>query len=287
MLAQIASQAISKIFLISLIFVGASVVPGVCEEQAHLLADGESLELKNMELTFEDNFTKPSVVARPPFSNYNSNAKWLAHTPWNGDFGEARFMDPGPDGPFEFSEKGLKIIARKSTAGQWTSGLICSVDRDGPGQQGFTQKYGYFELRAKLPEGEGAWPAFWLVGSDKSNGSTEIDVLEYYGQFNAGFHTVIHLWKKEAPKHEGYVVDVPPKSLTDTYHTYGVLIDETRTKFYLDRREYLNIPTPDEFRQPMYILVNFALGGGWPIDKMISPAEMSVQYVRAYRQRSH
>ncbi|GJE53287.1 hypothetical protein GOFOIKOB_6365 [Methylobacterium tardum] len=275
-----------KLFLLSIVFLGVNSGPCAAEEQVHLQPGEEQIDLKNMELSFEDNFAEPSVVGRAPFSSFNNHVKWLAHTPWNGDFGEAQFSDPGGNGPFAFSENGLSIIARKSPEGKWTSGLICSVDRDGPGQQGFTQKYGYFEMRAKLPEGAGTWPAFWLVGADKVNGSTEIDVLEYYGQFNAGFHTVLHFWKKVDSRHVGYVVDVPPKSLTSAYHNYGVLITETSTKFFLDGRKYLEFPTPDELRQPMYILVNFALGGGWPIDKMISPAVMSVEYVRAYRQRS-
>ena len=261
--------------------------PQALESEIHLTPEEQAIDLSMMELTFEDDFTRPSIVGRPPFSSYNENTKWLAHTPWNGDFGDAQFIDPGPGGPFEFTKSGLRIVATKAADGKWTSGLICSVDRDGLNQQGFAQKYGYFEFRSKLPEGPGTWPAFWLVGSDKTNGSSEIDVLEYYGKFNAGFHTVLHLWKKEGSKHQGYIVDVEPGSLTSAFHNFGVLITESSTSFYFDRRKYLEIPTPEEYKQPMYILANLALGGGWPIEELTSPAVMSIQYVRAYKQRTN
>jgi len=45
-------------------------------------------------------------------------ARWTAHTPWNGDFGDARFMDPGPDGPFSVSDGILSITARKDADGR-------------------------------------------------------------------------------------------------------------------------------------------------------------------------
>ncbi|WP_187277596.1 glycoside hydrolase family 16 protein [Methylobacterium sp. WL18] len=257
----------------------------VCADdgQNHLRPGNEMISIEEMELSFQDDFQTPSIVSRAPFSNYHKNTKWLAHTPWNGDFGDARFIDPGAGGPFNFTKNGLTITARKTADGAWTSGLICSVDRDGDGQQGFTQKYGYFELRAKLPDGSGVWPAFWLVGTDKSNGSTEIDVLEYYGKYNAGFHTVLHFWSKDAPRHQDFVIDVPAGSLTNSFHDYGILITETTTKFFFDRRKYLEIATPEDFRQPLYILVNLALGGGWPIDDLASPAVMHVEHVRAYK----
>ena len=257
------------------------------EQQIHLKPGLDRIDLSKMDLTFEDKFSVPSVVGKAPFASYNNNIKWLAHTPWNGDFGEAQFIDPGPGGPFEFTNNGLRITARKSAQGKWTSGLICSVDRDGAGQQGFSQKFGYFEMRAKLPNGPGVWPAFWLVGVDKSNGSSEIDVLEYYGKFNAGFHTVLHLWKEGGGKHQGYIVDVAENSLTDSLHDYGVLITEGSISFFLDHQKYLEIETPEAYKQPMYLLANLALGGGWPINDLNSPATMNIEHIRVYKQRAY
>ena len=252
---------------------------------AHLSPNGPRLDLSGYELTFEDTFAKPDIVARGPFSEHFPGMRWIAHTPWNGDFGEARFTDPGPNGPFSFGPDGLLITATKRNDGTWSSGLICSVDRDGPGQQGFSQRYGYFEMRAKLPDGPGTWPAFWLVGVDKSAGSAEVDVLEYYGKFPAGFHTVLHLWKDKDGIKDEHIVDVPSGSLTSAFHDYGVLIGPERMRFFLDGIQYLDVSTPPAFRQPMYILANLALGGGWPTDGLASPAVMRVAHIRVYRDR--
>ena len=249
-------------------------------------ADGPELDLSNYEMTFEDDFAKPDVVAHGPFSQHAPGMRWIAHTPWNGDFGEARFADPGPGGPFGFGPEGLTITALKQDDGKWRSGLICSVDRDGAGQGGFTQRFGYFEMRAKLPDGAGTWPAFWLVGADKSNGSAEIDVMEYYGKYPAGFHTTLHLWKKPDGLQDEHIVDVPAHSLTEAFHDYGVLVGPERMRFFLDRVQFLDLPTPPAFRQPMYMLADLALGGGYPIGELASPAVMRIAHIRAYRDRS-
>jgi hypothetical protein len=249
-------------------------------------ADGPRLDLSGYELTFEDDFAKPDIVAAGPFSQHAPGMRWIAHTPWNGDFGEARFTDPGPGGPFAFGPDGLSITAVKHDDGKWRSGLICSVDRDGQSQQGFTQRYGYFEMRAKLPDGPGTWPSFWLVGADKSGGSAEIDVMEYYGKYPAGFHTTLHLWKQPDPTHDEQIVDVPDHALTQDFHDYGVAIGPERMRFFLDHAQFLDIPTPPAFRQPMYMLADLALGGGYPIDGLASPAVMQISHIRAYRDRS-
>src|SRR5215813_12503388 len=50
-------------------------------------------------------------------------ARWTAHTPWNGDFGDAAFQDPGPNGPFQIKDGMLSITASRDSMGRWTSGL--------------------------------------------------------------------------------------------------------------------------------------------------------------------
>ena len=55
-------------------------------------------------------------------------ARWTAHTPWSGDFGDARFADPGPHGPFKVQDGILSITASKDREGRWASGLIAAAD---------------------------------------------------------------------------------------------------------------------------------------------------------------
>ncbi|RYC29460.1 glycoside hydrolase family 16 protein [Lichenibacterium minor] len=273
--------------LVALLAVGGLALGArVLASTPNVKPDGPALDLSGYQITFEDDFAKPDVVAHGPFSQHAPGMRWIAHTPWNGDFGEARFADPGPGGPFGFGPDGLTITALKQDDGHWRSGLICSVDRDGAGQQGFVQRYGYFEMRAKLPEGPGTWPAFWLVGTDKSNGSAEIDVMEYYGKFSDSFHTTLHIWKSKDGVNDDHVVLVPDRSLTQAYHDYGVRVGPDRMTFYLDHIQFLDVATPPAFRQPMYLLANLALGGGWAVDGLDSPAVMRIARIRAYRDMS-
>ena len=271
----------------ALLSVGGLTLAGrVLASMPDAKADGPRLDLSGYELTFEDDFSKPDIVAHGPFSQHAPGMRWIAHTPWNGDFGDARFADPGPGGPFAFGPDGLTITALKQEDGTWRSGLICSVDRDGQGQQGFTQRYGYFEMRAKLPDGPGTWPSFWLVGADKSGSSAELDVVEYYGKYTNAFRTTLHIWRQLDPTHDEHIVDVPDHALTQGFHDYGVAIGPERMRFFLDHVQFLDIPTPPAFRQPMYMLVDLALGGGYPIDGLASPAVMQIARMRAYRDRS-
>lgn len=236
------------------------------------------LDLAGYRLSFSDDFRALDISAHGPGS------VWTAHTPWHGDFGDAAFGDPGPDGPFSLTQGGLAITATQRPDGRWVSGLICSMDKDGPGQHGFAQEYGYFEMEAVLPSGPGTWPAFWLIGTDKRTSSAEIDVIEYYGNFPRYFHTTEHVWVNgDNALLRTKMVEVPEGSLSVGANKFGVLITPETTSFYLNRREYWQTPTPPEYRQPMYILANLALGGGWPIVGLASPQVMRIDYMRVYR----
>jgi beta-glucanase (GH16 family) len=78
---------------------------------------------------------------------------------------------------------------------------------------------------------------------------------------------------------------VPHGSLTSDFHTYGVSVESDWIIFYFDRREIGRTQTPKELRGPLFILLNLALGSGYPIDEVVSPVHMYVDYVRAYSKK--
>lgn len=261
---------------------------GASDSNATDTETGEiDLDLNAYALTFDENFSSLDI------SPWGPGTRWIAHTPWDGDFGDAAFADPEPGFPFTTSNGGLRIEARQEADGTWRSGLICSLNADGddhddgPGVDGattggFGQAYGYFEMRAKLPDGPGVWPAFWLVSAGDYP-RAEIDVLEYYGRDRRGYESVVHLWKADAPDFAaGTRVSVERGSLTVRYNDFGVAIGPEHTVFYLNKREVWRTETIPEFRQPMYMLANLALGGGWPINRLESPLYMHIAHIRAY-----
>jgi beta-glucanase (GH16 family) len=243
----------------------------------------EELDLSTYKLTFSEEFDDLSVSAWGP------GTRWIAHTPWKGDFGDAQFVNPVGDFPFTVENGVLRIEARRGTDGKWRSGLLSTVDARG---NGFAQQYGYFEMRAKLPTGPGVWPAFWLVGVNwagrgASKTTAEIDILEFYGPVSADWYSsVVHVWYHDGSGRK-YNIGNKNKILAgtrfDEYHTYGVRVRPDEITFYFDRVEVWKAPAlPPEYQQPMMILVNLALGSGYPIDQTPDPSYMFVDYVRAY-----
>jgi len=240
-----------------------------------------TLKLKGYKLTFDEEFANLDVSAWGP------GTRWIAHTPFAGDFGDAGFADPGPNTPFSVKNGMLTIEASKAN-GHWKSGLLSSADPKG---NGFSQLYGYFEMRARLPKGDGTWPAFWL--NDVTNLKTptpkvtnmEIDVLEQYGLSTQAMHCTLHWWRADG-RHTAVATTAYVKDMTDDFHNYGLLWTNENLIWYFDGVEVYRQPTPVELQSHAeYVMVNLALGGGWPIDKTPDPSDMLVKYVRVYARR--
>ena len=211
-------------------------------------------------------------------------ARWTAHTPWNGDFGDARFSDPGPKSPFKVNDGILSITASKDGSGRWSSGLIAAGDASGAGRG---TRYGYFEARMKMPPGPGTWPAFWLAAlkpATVTDGKVEIDAIEYYGQFTAAYQAAVHVWYKDPGKTRGTAekINVPDGAMVQDFHTFGIDVSPQAIVFYLDRAPVWKQPTPEELDGPLFPLVNLALGSGWPIDQTPNPSTLLVDYVHVY-----
>lgn len=245
------------------------------------LSDAEpaALDLADYQETFSEEFNNLDVSAWGP------GTRWIAHTPWSGDFGDAQFADPTPGFPFTTENGILRIEARKGADGKWRSGLLASTDPKG---NGFLQQFGYFEMRAKLPKGPGVWPAFWLIANQDKDSSAEIDILEHYGVGPDKYESVVHVWPKEGRGRSYRDLirhDVPLNTLYDSFHTFGAKVDADWIVFYFDRTEVGRTRTPPEHHRPMFMLLNLALGGGWPTNETPNPSYMYVDYVKAWAKK--
>lgn len=245
------------------------------------------LDLTGYRLTFSDEFDRADIAPD------GGHAHWYA--PVHKSFGEARFEPPGPGGPFRIVHNGplglggaaLAITAVKDRDG-WRSGLIQTLDGRG---EGFAQKYGYFEMRAKVPRGQATWPAFWLLTRNGLTDATvtrgEIDVLEQYGSAPEKIHSSVHLWPAEArnagglPGHWYKSEKVVVGDMSSAFHRYGALISPEWVITYYDGRELARFPTPPQYRTPVYMLVDLAMHEK-NIGQATSPSVMLVDYVRAY-----
>jgi beta-glucanase (GH16 family) len=245
---------------------------------------GRPIDLSGAVLTFADEFDRPSITGP------DGEGPWFA--PIHGGFGKAEFLPPHPsEGPF-FFDGGVLTIRLAKRDGRWTSGIIQSVNAEG---EGFTQRYGYFEMRAKFPKGNGTWPAFWLKTvnefTDRSQTRAEIDIIEGYGAKDwSGYHAAVHLWPARRPrpgqlqKHwfQGCYERVDGDLFDGDWHLYGGEVGPEWVTIYFERRELGRFPTLAEFRHPLFILADLALHGKDP-RATAERADMQIDYIRAWQ----
>ncbi len=137
-----------------------------------------------------------------------------------------------------------------------------------------TYLYGYFEIRAELPQGQGLWPAFWLIGPENK----EIDILEVIGSSPQVPDHALHWPGGNHLSTHNFQTD------TSGYHTYGALWTPTEIIFTIDGTESWRVANP-VMNQPMHMIVNLAVGGNWagpPNSSTPWPAKMNIDYVRVY-----
>jgi len=154
----------------------------------------------------------------------------------------------------------------------------------------YAQKYGVFEMSAKLPTGKGIWPAFWLLPVDKS-WPPEIDVMEVLGKEPRTVYTTVHtnFPKRGASFGQGTDTHV---DLSADFHTYTVDWGPARINWYFDHKLIFTQPTPPDLQKPCYIIANVAVGspkswGGAPDATTNFPATMHVSYIKAWQREAY
>jgi beta-glucanase (GH16 family) len=182
--------------------------------------------------------------------------------------------------PDEVSLRDGKLILRAERKAHermaFTSGMVSSHDK-------FSQKYGWFEARAKLTAGKGFWPAFWLLPQDR-HWPPEIDIVEHKGSILNRVWLTVHrpqpnTWR---PLSSGTQWNGP--DFTADFHAFAVDWRPDGVVWYVDGIERHRWSGTADFG-PMYVLLNLAVGGQWdgsPDAQTPFPAEMQVDYVRVY-----
>ncbi|MEI6222552.1 MAG: family 16 glycosylhydrolase [bacterium] len=170
----------------------------------------------------------------------------------------------------------------------YTSGMI-TTDKDNYNENvppRFSYTYGYAEMKAKLPPGQGYWPAFWML---QQNGvwPPEIDILENLGHQMTIAHMTFHWSDLVDGSHKQSGTICTSSDLSANWHTYGVDWQPNAIVWYLDGQECkrystaANIPT-----NPMYLLLNLSVGGAWggyPDSTTVFPGDFETDYVRVWQ----
>ena len=185
----------------------------------------------------------------------------------------------------------LTIEARKEAAGnrQYTSARIKTQ-----GKRSF--QYGRIDIRALLPEGQGIWPALWMLGNNiQSVGwpkCGEIDIMEMIGG-GAGrdnrVYGTLH-WDFNGHIHTGGGYTLPSGTFSDEYHVFTIIWEEESIKWYVNDIKFHEIDITlhhmTEFHERFFFIFNVAVGGNWPgspDDTTVFPQQMKVDYVRVFQ----
>lgn len=243
-------------------------------------SDAPSFATVSLHRTFHDDFDEHPLSrgrwaphyaggAAYPEARYwgGEGSDFKRKTAWNGE--QQIYVDPRYAGrattplkldPFSVRDGLLSIAATRTPPAlkevlfnnEYVSGILTT-------QGSFAQKFGYFEIRAKMPVGQGVWPAFWML-ADNGGWPPEIDVIEGRGQRPGHLVMTTH-WRIPATgvvKSCGFDFILPDASTA--FHDYGMLWLQDRLIYFIDRKPVSDIKVPDTFVDPMYMIVNLAMG---------------------------
>jgi len=160
----------------------------------------------------------------------------------------------------------------------------------------FAQAYGRFEARIKVPQGQGIWPAFWMMGNVHARwpANGEIDIMENIGREPSTVHGTVHGPGYSGEHGIGGPFSLPAGTrLCDDFHVYAVEWERDAIRWYVDGKQYFTVTPaslPDGakwvYEHPFYLLLNLAVGGNWPGNPDATskfPQTMLVDYVRVYQ----
>lgn len=160
------------------------------------------------------------------------------------------------------------------------------------GKKEFT--YGRIDIRAKMPIGQGIWPALWMLGGNISSvgwpACGEIDIMEYLGNDTKTVYGTAH-YNDGGHKYKGSNYQVSAaENYHDKFHVFTIIWQEGSMEWFVDYHRYFMV-TPftvsyDAFNLPQFFIFNVAVGGAWPGNPNSSttfPQSMIVDYVRVFQ----
>ncbi len=159
--------------------------------------------------------------------------------------------------------------------------------------------YGRMEVRAKLPEGTGTWPAIWMLPTEWIYGDGdwpdvgEIDIMEHVGYDEGVIHGTIHTHDHNHMDgtQEGDQITIP--DAVDAFHVYAIEWTEDKIEWYVDDEKFFTYENNGDgwsawpFDHPFHLILNIAIGGDWGgaegVGDSIFPQKLEIDYVRIYK----
>lgn len=245
------------------------------------------IEIENVEweLVWEDNFDNTGL---PDGNIWDYEEGYIRNS-------EAQYYTKERQENARVEDGNLVIEARKDN---WGDNEITSASLHTYGKKDIL--YGRVEVRAKLPTGNGTWPAIWMLGNSIRNGTNwpncgEIDIMENVGfdpdVVHGNVHTKAYNHVLGTNKGNKVTIEKP----YENFHVYTIEWYENRIEFFIDDNRYFVFENENSgyetwpFDKPHYLIINLAIGGGWGgqqgIDDNIFPQKYYIDYVKIYKQK--
>lgn len=183
----------------------------------------------------------------------------------------------------------LVITALEEQGGKFTSGRITTQNKK-------QFKFGRIDVRAKLPKGQGIWPAIWMLGENISTVSWpacgEIDIMELVGHQPDITHGTAHWGNQgEASTYLTQSIQID-EDFSENFHVFSIVWENDEIVWYVDETQFHRITPsnmngkPYPFNKEFFFIFNVAVGGNWPgypDETTVFPQSMEIDYVRVFQ----
>lgn len=289
-------------FLITSSMTVAAMAEASSESASAVTSQAFSLSLASGTLVWSDEFANATGANAAPNSTtwtYDTGASGFGNSELENycAYGSSSApCDPSNPNAYVGTDGYLHVVARQPSSGVYTSARLKT-------QGLFSLQYGRIEIRAQVPEEQGMWPAFWLLGNNIAlagwPGSGEMDVLE---RVNAAQSPDWNMGSVHGTGFTGSNLSTkylfPSGQTAAGWHTYGMIWRKGSIAYYVDdpSAPYVTYTPssitglsgsvwPFDNGQSAFLILNLAVGGSWPGSPDATttfPAEMLVDYLRIY-----
>jgi beta-glucanase (GH16 family) len=253
---------------------------------------------KSLQQTDPTGYTTPSSY--PGYTlkwNDEFNGSSIDQNNWNYDLGASGWGNnelqnyTSQSANSYIANGSLVIEAIKGPNGNYTSARMITKGKR-------TFQYGRIDIRAKLPRGQGIWPALWMLGSNIDNvgwpACGEIDIMEYLGHQTSTVHGTAH-WGAQgstSSQSSSSRYDLTSGNFYDMFHVFSIIWEPNKIRWYMDDQLFHTVTTSTtgaaawRFNQEFFFIFNIAVGGNWPgyPDATTQfPQKMFIDYVRVFQ----
>lgn len=237
------------------------------------------------QLVWSDEFNGPTIDQGKWSFNIGNSSGW-------GNAERQYYTDRPENARIEDGALVITALREDYQRLQYTSARLVTTDKG-------DWTYGRFEIRARLPYGQGIWPAIWLLPTDAQYGnwpmSGEVDIMELIGHEPGRVYGTLHWGNPHGSAGDHY--DLPQgERFADDFHVFALEWEPGEMRWYVDGYHYqtqnewftshVHGQYPAPFDQPFHFVINVAVGGFWPgypDETTEFPQTMTIDYVRVYQ----